>query len=227
MSSRTVQIPRGLLAALVTALALAVLIAVFLLGRESAGSKAPVATTLPPASIATAPEAGTPASSFPFPAEAPPGSTVPAAALPLPLPGAAPAADPGVPEREEVTRYFQESESVQARAKYWSDPQALARTLLEQASSGNTSAFDDLVRSQQQARLEMERLTPPSACAEYHRRSLNVMAEGLTLLEQVQGAMSGGDPGGLQHLAEKGRELEQEARAIDELGKGIRLRFGL
>jgi hypothetical protein len=53
------------------------------------------------------------------------------------------------------------------------------------------------------------------------------MGEGLALLERVQGAMSSGELTGLEALSEKGRDLEREAREIDELGRIIRQRFGV
>jgi hypothetical protein len=227
MSKGTVEVPRGLLVGLVTALALAVLAAVFLMGRQSASPRPSPATAGPPPAT-EAPPAHAPAPEPARPVEAAPTAEAPPVALAFPTIASSPptaSADPS--DRDAVARYFQDSESIQARAKYWTDPQALAKTLLEQASSGNSAGLDQLLRTQQQARAEMERLTPPTACAEYHRRSLDVMADGLALLEQVQGALAGGDPGGLMAMGERGRELEREARAIDELGRSLRQQYGL
>ena len=53
------------------------------------------------------------------------------------------------------------------------------------------------------------------------------MDEGVALLERVQRAVSSGELNGLEAFSAKGRDLEREARDIDELGRGIRLRFGL
>jgi hypothetical protein len=223
----TVQIPRGLLVTLVVVLVLVVLVLVFLMGRESA-SVAPttIASQPPPLAGASARPQETllaaPADTFP---DASPAAIAPVAPTLLPMPTASVEASGA--DRAELARYFSESETIQARAKYWSDPQALAKTILEQAASGNTSAFDELIRAQRQARTEMERLTTPAACDEYQRRSLAVMDEGIALLERVQGAVSSGDLGGLDALTSKGRELEAEARAIDELGRTIRQRVGL
>ena len=123
---------------------------------------------------------------------------------------------------EEIARYFADADAIQARAKYWSDPQTLAKTILEQAASGNAGGFDDLIRAQAKARDEFARMPVPAECAEHHRRSLAAMGEGLDLLERVKGALSSGDLGGLDGLQEKARDLEREARAIDELGRTIR-----
>ena len=172
----------------------------------SATAAAPALERAPdlPAASPTAARRGSPASLAP----------------PLPPP-ASPAAVAGRAS-EEIARYFADADAIQARAKYWSDPQTLAKTILEQAASGNAGGFDDLIRAQAKARDEFARMPVPAECAEHHRRSLAAMGEGLDLLERVKGALSSGDLGGLDGLQEKARDLEREARAIDELGRTIR-----
>lgn len=232
MTSRsgTVPVPRAVLVALVAALALAVLLAVFLLGRQSVrvGPRVEASHADAPADETAAgrtddsvklssPHSESAAELAPTPAPLPPTPPAPSiAAVTAPQPG----------EREEVARYFQETESIQARAKYWSDPQSLAKTILEQAAGGNSGGFDELVRAQKNARTELERLAVPPACAEHHRRSLAVMGEGVALLERVQGAVSSGDLAGLDGLAGASRDLEREAREIDALGRSIKQRYG-
>ena len=142
-----------------------------------------------------------------------------APAISLPASSPAPAA-----ASASVARYFEEADAIEARAKFWSDPQALAKTILEQASSGNTGAFDDLIRSQTTARDELTRMTVPAECAEHHRRTLAAMTEGIGLLERVRTALGSGDLGALDGIQESARELEREAKAIDELGRKLRAR---
>lgn len=222
MASRsgTARIPSGAL----IALALAILLAGFLLGRRSS----PVETPSPPAPSVIQAPATRPAEPTAEPTPALETSSLPPPAEPASPPVTAPSAVPApiVDARasEEVVRYFEEADAIQARAKYWSDPQALAKTILEQASSGNTGGFDELIRVQTLARGELERMSVPAECAEHHRRSLAVMAEGLALLERVRGALSSGDLGGLDGLQEKARALEREAKEIDELGRKLRPR---
>ena len=219
------QVPR----ALVAALALGTLLAAFLLGRQCSQSgtgvpPVPAATTpapLGPSATAAAPALerapDLPAASPTLLAE-PPLASLAAAPLPPPASPAAVAGRAG----QEIARYFADADAIQARAKYWSDPQTLAKTILEQAASGNAGGFDDLIRAQAKARDELARMPVPAECAEHHRRSLAVMGEGLDLLERVKGALSSGDLGGLDGLQEKARDLEREARAIDELARTIR-----
>lgn len=220
-----VQVPRALLAAL----ALGTLLAAFLLGRQfSRGAPSPVETPHvsepPAASPAERPPDTTPG---PEPASSTLAALPPPASLPATLPAILPSAAapaPGGRESEEIARYFQEADAIEARAKYWSDPQALATTILEQATKGDAGGFDDLIRAQAGARDEFARLSVPASCAEHHRRSVAVMGEGLALLERVKTALSSGDIAGLDGLQEKARDLEREAKEIDELGRKIRQR---
>ena len=219
--SSSSRLPAGLL----VALALAILLAGFLLGRRSTPVAVPAASPSAPAAVA-APATTTPATPEPglepppafqapaptMSAEPPPATLLSSAALAT----AAPSAD--------VARYFEEADAIEARAKFWSDPQALAKTILDQATSGNTGAFDDLIRAQTGARDELARLSVPAACTEHHRRSVAAMGEGIGLLERVRNAIASGDVSALEGLQEKAGALEREAKAIDELGKTLRQR---
>ena len=215
------RLPVGLL----VALALAILFAGFLLGRRSSppASPAPASEPVPAEEAPAVPAERTPEPAPAFetpataaPAEAPP-DTMPAISLPSSSPAPAAAST-------DVARYFEEADAIEARAKFWSDPQALAKTILEQASSGNTGAFDDLIRSQTTARDELARMTVPAECAEHHRRTLAAMTEGIGLLERVRTALGSSDLAALDGIQESARELEREAKAIDELGRKLRAR---
>jgi hypothetical protein len=207
---RGVVVPRGVLIALVAALAVAMLMAVFLLGRQSARTP-----------VASAPAATAPLGAAPEPA---PADTAPTASTLLPGPSTdAPSTFPTVPpaaglpaasagsvspqERADVARYFQEADGIQM-------------------GSGRTEAFDQLVSSQRQARDELARMSVPAPCAEHHRRSLDALSGGLSLLEKLQATIASGDLGSLESLPTAGRDLEREAREIDELGRQIRQRYG-
>jgi hypothetical protein len=219
------QVPR----ALVVVLALGTLLAAFLLGRQCSQGRTSGQAALPSTLVARAPASPAERPYEPAPSITTP--TSPAAAPPVTAPATLlPATSPtpvNARENGEVARYFQESEAIQARAKYWTDPQALARTILEQTGGGNPCAFDELIRTQTVARTEMQRMSVPPDCAEHHRRSIAVMSEGLALLERVKNALTSGELGGLDNLQEKAREVEREAREIDELGKEIRQRYGM
>jgi hypothetical protein len=205
----------------------------FLHGRQSASVGTPSASATapgaPPPSAAAAPDTLAPpptfAGGFSAPTAAPgaPVATFPTltSAVTSPAPGISEA------ERASVRRYFEESETIQARAKYWNDPQELAKGLLEQAGKGNPDAFKELLDAQRKARDELAGLSVPAACAEHHRRSLEALAGGMALLEKLQGAIAKGSMEGLDQFPTVGRQLEAEARAIDELGKEIRQKYGV
>lgn len=229
---RGVVIPRGVLIGLVAALAFALLLAMFLLGRQSAGVAPPVASATAPG--APAPAGAAPATLAPpptfagFPAPPTAASEAPVATFPtLASAATGPAAGISDAERGEVRRYFEEAETIQARAKYWNDPQELAKGLLEQAGKGNPDAFKELLDAQRKARDELARMSVPAACAEHHRRSVDALAGGMALLEKLQGAIASGSMEGLDQFPTVGRQLEVEARAIDELGKQIRQKYGV
>jgi hypothetical protein len=228
---RGVVVPRGVLIGLVAALGIALLLAVFLLGRQSAAVAPAAANAPPPAAAAPAAEAPQTLAPPPTFAGFPPptaAAPVPAATFPT-LASAAAGPAPGVSESEraEVRRYFEESETIQARAKYWNDPQELAKGLLEQAAKGDPDAFKDLLDTQRKARDELARMSVPAACAEHHQRSVQALGGGLALLEKLQAALGRGTMDGLDEFPAQGRQLEAEARAIDELAKQIRQKYGV
>jgi hypothetical protein len=218
-----VQVPRALLAAL----ALGTLLAAFLLGRQLSRveTRPPEVTQVPAAAPAASTAEQPPVTTWPpstissAPLAPPPPVSLPATLLP-----ASPAPAASAPVSEEVLRYFEEAEAIQTRAKYWSDPQALAKSILDQTATGNPAEFEALIQAQVTARKDLEHLIVPTACAEHHQRSLAVMGEGVALLERVKNALTSGDLGGLDGLQQSARDLEREARAIDELGKQLRQR---
>jgi hypothetical protein len=218
--SGSFRLPAGLL----VALALVILLAGFLLGRRATPAlpAASPSATAAPATDATTPAHVPEARLEPSPVG---GASVPTpSAEPMPasaLPAAPPAA---APSTGEVARYFEEADAIEARAKFWSDPHALAKTILDQATSGDTGAFDDLIRAQTGARDELARMSVPTECGEHHRRTLAAMGEGIGLLERVRNAIASGDVSALEGLQEKAGALEREAKAIDALGKTLRQR---
>ena len=141
-----------------------------------------------------------------------------------PLQGGAPA---GGAANTAVAAYFRELDSVEGEAKYWSNPQDLAMTLLGQVGNGDTSGFDRLVVSQQRALDRVRRISPPPPCVDHHRRVVSLMGRGVSLLQTVSAAAVAGDAGGLMALPNQAQELETEARQVDALGEQIRQRFGV
>lgn len=220
---RTVQVPRTLLVTGAAVVAICLVTIGFLLGRESgrrseARHAAPVVT-------------GTPFDAARDPVSAWTGPSTASSAVPDTAPGAPPPAYPvllaGGGERETVASYFAQVEAIEARAKTWSDPTALAQNLLSQVVNGDPSGFDGLIAAQRAARRDLQALVPPEACRAHLERTLALLDEATALLEGVRDRILGGDIEGLAGFALQAQGLEARAREVDTLAAGIKTRYGL
>jgi hypothetical protein len=164
------------------------------------------AATLPPASAAEPPAAAVGASAAAAPAVAAPADAV---------------------ERDSVSRYFRDVESIQQRGKYWNDPQALARSLVDQAAKGDGSGFDELLASNRRVRDDLAGVSVPAPCSEHHRVSVALIEESLGLLAQLKGSTLSHDERALTALATAAKSIEARAREADALAQAIKRRFGL
>ena len=230
---------RGLLIALAGAALVGILGVTFLIGRESARAQppgAPASATSPAnanSAGAGAEPLGAPSAAHANPStpelptsQAPPPSS-------LPLSGAVDATPPNAAAaprdklRDEVASYFREVEAIQSQAKSWSDPEALAQKLLEQATKGDVSGFDGLAAANQKVRDGLRALAVPEPCREHHRRTVALLDESIAILERVKGQMNGADVSALTAMATQGQELERNAKAVDAMAADIKRRFGL
>lgn len=232
----TVTMPRGVLVALVALLLLSLGLAAFLAGRASAPA--------PPAATAVSPAAAPPTVEAAPPPDAAATPAAPAAVYPgvhegepapaaVPRPGSAPAGvalalPPPAPEdAARVSRYFQEMEAAQESAKYWTDPQALAGTLVDGLSKGDRSGIDRLIGSTRAAVERMSALDVPPDCGEHHRRSLDLVAQGIALLESIATGATAGDLDAFSAIPPRARQLEAEAKDVDALAARIKQRYGV
>jgi len=129
--------------------------------------------------------------------------------------------------RDEVASYFRDVEAIQSQAKSWSDPEALAQKLLEQAGKGDTSGFDGLAAANLKVRDSLSAMSVPEPCAEHHRLTVALLDESIAMLGRVKGQMGGGDLASLPAMAAQGHDLEQKAKHVDALAVAIKGRFGL
>lgn len=201
----------------------------FLLGRATAPSSphasqprsaqadSPHAATEPSPTDPTASAAGTGMSA---PAvEAPPAEEPKTLDLAVPAPAGA-AVDGG------VAAYFAQMDALSAEAKASQDPQAVARTILDQAISGNMSGIDELITRQRTLAVRLGQVQPPPACREHHERSVRLFGRAIALLEKTRDAI-GGQPADIAGAASEGRAIEAEAKALDALANDIRRSAGL
>ena len=225
----SVTVPRSVLVALAAALLVCLGITAFLAGRASVPA-GPQGISPPPAA---------PAAAFEAPAQSPstlPGLAAPAAPGPSAEPQAPPSASAGVvptlapaspAEAARVARYFQEMETAQAAAKYWGDPQALAGSLVQGLAKGDRSGIDELLAATRGSHARMQAIDVPSDCAEHHRRSLDLVTQGATMLEAITSAVTSGDLEGLGAFPARARELEADAKDVDALAARIKQRYGI
>lgn len=239
-----IEIPRGMLVAILAALAISVVALAFLLGRESTGgrtagtSPTPPAVATPTVALAQAPTPAatpTPEMADPFfeSEPNPPSATVSpqagvAPTAPTPTTPTAPVAPgPDTAARDAVARYFQEVEAIQSGGKYWSDPEALARTLIEEGAKGDASGFDNLLGAQQRVLEQLAQVAAPAPCQEHHRRSVALLEEAITTLTQTKENIQGGDTEALNALTGLGHDLESKAKDVDTLAAQIKKQHGI
>jgi len=226
----TVSLPRRLVGLLVGACAVCLVAVAFLLGRVTApapaAAPAGVEATRPStgagaSDTSRAPSPGVPAVGVPDAAEA---STQEPASGPS-RPAESPAG--GGPDAAAVAAYFRQMDAIGAEAKSSQDPQALARSVLEQAMSGNTGAIEGLIATQRSLETRLGQIVPPPACREHHQRSLRLFGRAITLLERTRDAMTGQGASDLGVVAAEGRAIETEAKALDAVANELRRAAGL
>ena len=98
-----------------------------------------------------------------------------------------------------------------------SDPNAFAMSLIKAAMQGSTSGFDDLIADAKRMQRETEAVTPPPPCEGYHRASLEALAEGRTLLEEMKTAIERRDVAALSAMAQRASALQGRAEALAQM----------
>jgi hypothetical protein len=227
-----VTLPRGVLVALVAALLVCLGFAAFLAGRASVPAPPAVATPATPEDAAPAAAVDTPAQQPPTSQAAgvplPPALELSTPAQEPPRAGVVPSLAPPPPgEAARVARYFQEMEAAQASAKYWSDPQTFASSLVDGLSKGDRSGVDQLIASTRGASERMRGINVPSECSEHHRRSLELVALGAALLESIATGATEGDLEAFSGFPAKAQQLQAGAKDVDTLAARIKERYGI
>jgi hypothetical protein len=221
----TVALPRWVVGVLVGLCAVSVLAVAFLLGRASA--RVPTGTATGGNTTGPAQAAGM--SSAPrAPSTEPPeaGEASDPRLASGPATGTEPAAG-GRLDAAAVAAYFRQMDAIGAEAKAGQDPQSLARTVLDQALSGNMGGIEGLIATQRSLEVRLQQIQPPPSCSEYHRRSVRLFARATALLERVRDATTGAGGPDLAGVAVEGRAVEEEARAVDALANDLRRAAGL
>ena len=231
-----------LVALLGGALACALLVIAFLLGRMSGTPVAPAqAAGSEPASMPMRPDIGEgPAEAAPSPpaaaGAAKDGTLLPSASpftfsgverspSPASLPATSRPGLPASPDQQQVVAYFDQIERLGDLGG--GDPQAFAATLLQSVSSGDFSGFDSLAAQARTQRDHLRSLSPPPACREHHRLAQALATDSVVMLDRLRAAISKGDTTALMEMAAEGRTLEAQANQLKAMGEAIKQRAGI
>ena len=235
-----VAVPRALLIALSSMLLATLLAVAFLLGREAGRTETAAPELLAQASRAPVePMPARRAAARPHPVPAPrrlrdhpqPASPSPPTTRPPPAPApepaapAAPAVDPR--ERAAVVRYFEEFDEIAGGNAVAGDPETMAMALLNQATGGDWSRFDELGDTQRSMLRRLRRLRVPPVCREYHQKMLTLLAAGATLLDAVRQGVQSGNLGALSTLTTTAQRLQTDAEEARRLAAAIQQRYDL
>ena len=134
---------------------------------------------------------------------------------------------PEDPTGAAVRHYFDEIEALQAQGKYWNDPETFGRTLIDQASRGDASGFDELIAANQRVRDSVAAMSVPSPCQEHHSRTVGLLDEGLSLLKDVKSRFLSEEPAGLEAIATSAYAIQSRAKQIDALAADVKRRYGI
>jgi len=231
-----VEIPRALLGGLLALLVICLAGIGFLAGRESVRDRSAPGSSVPPTwgSDVSRDPSRRPATAYAPLAET---ATVGMVASPRteapnaePSPPAPPAAVQGPAEtalKDQVAHYLRETELIQMQAKTWSDPEALARTILEQSADGDSSGFDRLIASTRKVRESIQSLRAPAPCQEHQRLTLTILDGADSLLTHVRDRILAGDTAALSGVPGRARELESKTREADRMAAQLKRDFAI
>ena len=115
-----------------------------------------------------------------------------------------------------VSAYFREIDSIRS-GQAAVDPNLFAMGLIKGALAGSTSGFDQLIADTKRLEQETRRVTPPESCKRYHDASLEALAEGRELLEDLKTAIARQDIQRLTTMAQQAGALQQKAEAMKQM----------
>lgn len=225
---------RGVLIGIGAVAAVSLLALAFVLGRESGSGGAPPPLT----KIArTAPRAQEEPLSSPAPAAAAGPERAEAHPISGPAP-AAPAQSVAVqtapmqatgpdPERAAVVAYFDAVNRIQP-ASMSGDAEAIANEMGAALANGDMSGLDKMVEQTEAAKASLAAITPPAACAAFHRESLASLDDALEVVRSLKTAMQSPEPAAqLANVASRANALRARADVLQKEEQDLRQRYGL
>ena len=229
---RGIRLSRRWLVALLATLALSLVALAFALGRLTASSH--TGTVAPPAALASTDDAPV-GDTSPAPEGTASAPTLRLDTPALPAQELASEASPtsqvtlgtsAPPEHAAVRSYFEQVDQLED-VGIGSDAQGFAMSILQSMASGDSSGFDTLVGHARTQQAKLRAVTPPAACADYHRQAVSLAAESVSMLERLRASLAAGDSSALATMATAGRDLGSRANALKLLGDSIKKQSGL
>ncbi|HEX4997970.1 MAG TPA: hypothetical protein VFY29_07080 [Terriglobia bacterium] len=229
---------KGVIAILSVCLGAALLVIAFLAGRLSVsppasppGAIAESRESVPSSAPAPAPVYAAPAPrpsssvrpSAPQPSVQPPPRTrereQPAAPPPVPRPRSPQQPDGAANSSGAIAAYFARMDAIQVAGS--GDPTAFAEGILGGTQAGDFSGMDALVSSSRRALAEANAVQPPSACVEYHRRLIGLLAESISGMEQLRAAVQTSDLDALASIALQFQVTQQKIGELESLKRQL------
>jgi len=115
-----------------------------------------------------------------------------------------------------VSDYFRAVDAVRSEQGA-GDPNTFAMGLIKAGLGGSTAGFDQLIDDTERMELEMKQIRPAPGCEQYHQASIEALAEGRELLDDLKTAISERDIQGLTTMARRAGELEAKAKSMDAM----------
>ncbi len=106
------------------------------------------------------------------------------------------------------------------------DPQTFATSMMPALSSGDFTAFDDLLSKARVQRQRLQSLAPPPSCVEHHRLAVALSSDSVVMLERLKAALIKGDSLALMSIASEGRDLQSKAAQLKTMGEAIKRSAG-
>ncbi|MBW2190829.1 MAG: hypothetical protein JRG93_14805 [Deltaproteobacteria bacterium] len=124
-------------------------------------------------------------------------------------------------ERAAVAEYFQQVDLIQSHAGA-GDPNAFAMDMIKAGMGGATSGFDQLIADSDRMKRELESMTPPPSCAQYHQANLEMLEESRGMLESMKVAITTRNMESLSALAQQSADLQARAEALSAFQEKLR-----
>jgi hypothetical protein len=234
-----VNVSKSVVIGAVGAMIAMVCVIAFLLGRESGRHHAQAA---PAPAVASVPAVAAPPAADPWspPAPAPPvvapgelpaspfhvTTTPPAAAPAAPAaPRPAPPLSNNPDEAAQVHQYFLAVSEIQVGGA--GDPNEFANKLITSSLSGDSSGFDSLIASSQDALTRVKALAVPAPCAAYHAKLVKMFEDTVAMMSSLDAALKTKNTDALTAILPQANALQSQTTGLESQAREIKQRYGI